>query len=359
VNRPAHRETVRPFRLLSLACFGESARAEADAPSKDPVSADLKSPPPSVGPLEVSVGLYVLNLGKINQADETFDIVGLMTTSWKDPRLGQKAIDKNVDVLGLSPNEIWLPQLTILNAATPPRQTLTQLSVTRDGTVKWVEMITTTVSADFNLRRFPFDSQTAKVIWEPLASEVRPIKLVHNPKTSGFSKDSYVTLSEWDIEKTGVTITEPKDNPGGLENWRSTFELRIKRNYGFYLFKIAFPMLLICIISWTTFWINPATSFAPQMTVGITSMLVAVTFNLTISSALPRVPYATLMDGFISVSYLFFFASLLSTVYFHTLINQEKKERAMSLSRTFRWLFPTAFVVVQGLTMLAFVLTTS
>jgi hypothetical protein len=294
------------------------------------------------------MGLYVLNLGKINQTDETFDIAGLLTTTWKDERLKFEPAVVGESVMRFKPDDIWTPELSIVNAANLQRKTPIQLSVKPDGSVKFVEFLAVTVSSDFNLRRFPFDAQTAMVIWEPLSSEVQGLELSLNPAAEGFSKDSYVTLSEWEILGVSSEIGARKAEKEDITYPRNTFKMRIKRNYGFYLFKVAFPLMLITIISWSVFWINPATGFAQQLSVGITSMLVAVTFNLTITSSMPRVPYTTLMDGFIATCYIFFFFSLLSTVYVHVLITQKKEDRAKSLVHKFRWFFPLVFVVVQA-----------
>jgi hypothetical protein len=339
---------LRPALLAALLAFaGLPKDAAARPPDKEPPRRSLKTPPNLDRPTQVSLGLYILNLGKINQSDETMDITGLLTTSWKDERLKFEPSEVGDRVMRRSPDEIWTPELTILNAANLQRKSPIQLSVKPDGTVKFIEFIAVTASCDFNLRKFPFDSQTALVIWEPLSSEVQRIELVRNPTAEGFSKDSYVTLSEWDIVGAETTISERRAELEELAFPRATFRMQIKRNYGFYLFKVAFPLLLITIISWTAFWINPNTGFVPQLNVGITSMLVAVTFNLTISSSLPRVPYSTLMDGFVSTCYVFFFASLLSTVYIHVLINTQKADRAMGLIRRLRWVFPLVFVLVQ------------
>jgi hypothetical protein len=91
------------------------------------------------------------------------------------------------------------------------------------------------------------------------------------------------------------------------------------------------------------------------MTVGMFSILTAITFNLTITNSLPRVPYATLLDGYITTCYLFFFATILSVVYIHVQINRQKGDWATSLFRKFPWLFPLAFIVTQGLVLMTFV----
>jgi hypothetical protein len=342
--------TWTALSLLALASVAASTQAQ------QPAKRSLRTPPSVDQPTRVSIGFYVLNLGKINQTDETFDIAGTVTTSWVDKRLAFSPSEAGENVVRYTPEQIWVPELTIVNSANLQRKTLIQLSVKPDGTVKLVEYIYVTVSSDFNLRRFPFDSQTAYVIWESLSSEVQPIELADNPTADGVSKDSYVGLSEWEILGVESRSTVRKAEKEDLAFPRHMFSMRLERNYAFYIFKVALPLLLICIISWTAFWINPSTAFVPQVNLGITSVLAAITFNLTISSALPRVPYATVMDGFIAICYVSFFTAILCTVYIHFMLNQQKTDRALGLLRRCRWLFPAAFVVVQAASLSMFLL---
>jgi hypothetical protein len=339
---------------LALAVLAGGSWAQAPTTPKE-WSKGMQRTPPSPGtPTEVKLGFYVLNLGKIDQINETMDLVGLVTTSWTDPRLAFDASAFGERVARPAPDQIWMPELTIINAVNLQRRTPIQLSVRPDGKVKSIELMAMTVSTDYALIRFPFDRQTALVIWEALSSEVQPIHLVDDPAADGVSRESYVTLSEWDIEDVHGAVTLRQSGHDDLSFPRHTFKMMIKRNYGFYLFKVFFPLLLITIISWTVFWINPNTAFVPQMTVGMFSILTAITFNLTITSSLPRVPYATLLDGYIATCYMFFFAMILSVVYVHVMINRQQAERAMGLIRRLRWIFPLGFIIVQGASLTTF-----
>jgi hypothetical protein len=341
--------------LLAFACLPAPARAEPPTGKETP-KRPLKAPPNVDTPTKVSLGFYALNLGKINQYDETFDVVGLLTTQWEDRRLAFDPASVGEGVVRYTADAIWVPEITILNAANVQRRSPVQLAVKPDGSVKLIEWVQATVSGSFDLHRFPFDTQSAPLIFEPLSSEVQRLELVDNPGAEGFSKESFTTLSEWDIVGTRSAIsTRTAETEDHLAFPRKTFSLDIKRNYGFYIFKVMFPLLLITVISWTAFWLNPTTAFVPQINVGITSMLVAVTFNLTITSSLPKVPYATLMDGFVATCFVFFVCSLLSTVLIHVLLAWKKETLAMGLIRKFRWAFPLAFLVVQGLVISTFV----
>jgi hypothetical protein len=344
-NPPGIRKTFLLVFLLAVGCLPRSVQAQGPAKT-------ALTPPNQDKPTQVSLGFFLLNLGKINQTEETFEISGLLTTSWIDPRLAFDAKKTGEKVKRYAPGQIWIPELTIINAAALQRKSLIQLSVQPDGAVKCVEFLTVTVSSDFNFRKFPFDSQSAMIIWEPLSFEVQPVRLAANPAAEGISQDSYVSLSEWEILNVHSTFGERKLGSGSVP--RATFEMTLKRRSGFYLFKILLPLSLISIISWTAFWLNPTTSFTSQLNLGITSILAAIMFNLTVTNSLPRVPYTTSMDAFIATCYIFFFISLLAVVYVQVLINKQHPERANRLILRFRWLFPSLFIFVQGLSFTGF-----
>ncbi len=230
-----------------------------------------------------------------------------------------------------------------------------QLSAQPDGTVTYLELVNATVSSTFDLRKFPFDSQTAMMIWEPLSSDSKGIVFKENPTATGYSKDSYVSLSEWKILGINPAVTIQKAENEDKTYPRYTFAIKLKRNYQFYIFKVFVPLLLITMISWTTFWIDPNTAFVPQMNVGITSILTAITFNFTVANSLPRVPYMTLMDAYIFICYIFFFSSIMATVVSHFwLKNHKNPELSIELLCKLRWIFPSAFILAQATAMTIF-----
>ncbi|WP_293129022.1 hypothetical protein [Microcoleus sp. bin38.metabat.b11b12b14.051] len=61
-----------------------TALQESAAKPAEIAKPSLKSPPSTDKPTEVSLGFSVLNLGRINQADETFDISGFLYAAWQD-----------------------------------------------------------------------------------------------------------------------------------------------------------------------------------------------------------------------------------------------------------------------------------
>lgn len=324
------------------------------APPETPKAA-LKTPPNADKPTEVAVGFYLTNLGRINQSDETFDVSGYLSANWQDPRLAFNPKAVGDTEIRYTPEKIWEPVLTIVNSQSAAKKGTVELTAQPDGTVNYLELINATVSSDLDLKKFPFDSQTAKVVLESLSFDERRVVLQKDPKLTGYSTDSFVSLSEWRILGFNSTVTPNKFELEGKTYSRYTFELKLKRNYQFYIFKVFIPLLLITLLSWATFWIDANAAFSTQMSVGMTSTLTAITFNFTVANALPRLSYLTLLDAYIFICYIFFFLSLMANVTVHFLLKyQEKPDFTAGLTRTFRWIFPLAFVLFQGIVITIF-----
>lgn len=332
-----------------------TAATAPTAPPLETPKAALKTPPNADKPTEVAVGFYLTNLGRINQSDETFDISGYLSATWQDRRLAfdPKAVGDRE--MRYSPEKIWEPALTIVNSQSAAKKSAVELTAQPDGTVNYLELINATVSSDLDLRKFPFDSQTAKVVLESLSSDEQRIVFKTDSKLTGYSTDSFLSLSEWQILGFNSTVNTNKFELENKSYSRYTFELKLKRNYQFYIFKVFIPLLLITLLSWANFWIDANAHFATQMSVGITSTLTAITFNFTVANALPRLSYLTLLDTYIFTCYIFFFLSIMANVTVHFLLNNHKNPDFTSgMMRKFRWMFPLAFMLFQGIVMTLF-----
>lgn len=320
----------------------------------------LKTLPNPDKPTEVAVGFYLTNLGRINQSDETVDVSGYLSANWQDKRLvfNPKAVGDTE--IRYSPEKIWEPALTIVNSQSAAKKGAVELTAQPDGKVNYLELINATVSSDLDLKKFPFDSQKAQIVLESLSSDDRRIVLQNDPNLTGYSKDSFVSLSEWQILGVNTTVTPNKFEPEGKTYSRYTFELKLKRNCQFYIFKVFIPLLLITLLSWATFWMDSNAAFSTQMSVGMTSTLTAITFNFTVANALPRLSYLTLLDAYIFICYIFFFLSIMANVTVHFLLKKyENPDFIHRMTRRFRWIFPLAFVVFQGIVMTVFLVSSN
>ncbi len=318
----------------------------------------LKSPPNVDKPTEVALGFYVLNLSHINQADETFDVTGFLYVTWKDTRLSFDPQEVGDKVVRYTPDQIWEPSLTIFNSQSLQQKGRVQLSVLPDGSVRYLELLNVTVTSSLDLQKFPFDAQTVRIIWEPLSGDAKGVVLKENPIATGYSKDTHISISEWDTLGIDTQISLKKAEKEDKVYPRYTYAIHIRRHFEFYIFKVVMPLLFITMMAWAAFWIDPVTGFAPQMNVGIFSILTSITFNFSVSNSLPKVPYLTMMDGYIYTCYFSSFAAVVATLTVHHWItnNKHNQEPALRMMRRLRYFFPFAFAIAQAIVLTTFAL---
>src|SRR5205085_10621636 len=108
---------------------------------------------------------------------------------------------------------------------------------------------------------------------------------------------SSVTLPDWTIEKWETRPLAYALTPG-LQYSGYAFEFTASRNVQHYILKVILPLVLIVIMSWAVFWIDPINA-SSQVSIAMTSMLTLIAYRFAIDSQLPLLPYMTRMDLFI------------------------------------------------------------
>jgi hypothetical protein len=150
-----------------------------------------------------------------------------------------------------------------------------------------------------------------------------------------------VTLPDWTIEKWElkpiVYALAPRHQYSGY-----AFEFTASRNVQHYLLKVILPLVLIVMMSWAVFWIDPVTSNS-QINVAVTSMLTLIAYRFAIDSQLPRLPYMTRLDVFILTSTILVFFSLIEVLVTTILDHNQQAERAKKIDRYCRVIFPVIF----------------
>ena len=124
------------------------------------------------------------------------------------------------------------------------------------------------------------------------------------------------------------------------------FEFTASRNVQHYLLKVILPLVLIVMMSWAVFWIDPVTSNS-QISIAVTSMLTLIAYRFAIDSQLPRLPYMTRLDAFILISTILVFFSLIEVLVTTILDHNQQTERAKKIDRYCRVIFPVIFVLAS------------
>src|SRR6266446_4873779 len=326
------------FRLLVLFAISIQVVRSAETPAL------IERPDADSGPTEISVGMWVVDISSIDSAQQTFTAEIAVVLRWKDPRLAHTGNG----VVRYPLEQIWHPRVGIVNETNSvSRKMPDSVEVDPDGTVTSRQRYVGAFTQPLRLRSFPFDRQTFRVQLVAVRYQSNEVMFVPDQvwirdglKGAGGISPS-VTLPDWTIEKWEVKplvyALAPRHQYSSY-----AFEFTASRNVEHYILKVILPLVLIVIMSYAVFWIDPINA-SSQVSIAMTSMLTLIAYRFAIDSQLPRLPYMTRLDVFILASTLLVFFSLIEVVATIILDNTQKKERAKKIDRYCRAIFPAIF----------------
>ncbi|XP_012508444.1 PREDICTED: glycine receptor subunit beta [Propithecus coquereli] len=231
---------------------------------------------------------------------------------WNDPRLKLPSDFRGSDALTVDPTMykcLWKPDLFFANEKSANFHDVTQenilLFIFRDGDVLVSMRLSITLSCPLDLTLFPMDTQRCKMQLESCISFALRAPLV----VCGENLISLMCL----FLKGYYTCVEV------------IFTLR--RQVGFYMMGVYAPTLLIVVLSWLSFWINPDAS-AARVPLGIFSVLSLASECTTLAAELPKVSYVKALDVWLIACLLFGFASLVEYAVVQVMLNNPKRVEA-------------------------------
>jgi len=338
---PATLRLLLVFLALALSPLTQGAtEAGAGLDCQFPDSVRHSRPDAGRGATEIRVGVYLIDIPRIDDADQSYVADIFLRYEWQDPRLANGR-----DMPCTLPAEnIWNPGVMAVNQRSVQRQMNEVVEVQPDGRVRYVQRMYGTYSLPLDLGRFPFDSQKLPVT---LVARYLPkdLKLVVDDQL--FAVAEHLSNPNWSIGSPEATSGEYKVLPG-----RSIAQLEIlfpaERRSGYYVWKLIVPMSFVVFMSWAAFWISPQ-NIAPRTGLSATSMLTLIAFRLALGSSLPPIPYLTEFDLFTVGATVLVFAALVQAVATTALWERERQVLAQRINYVSRLLFPAAFGLVLAL----------
>jgi hypothetical protein len=297
-------------------------------------------------PVKVAVGIDVVAIRQIDSAAQTFDLDFYLILRWKDPRLAS-AVHRELECdLTAGAVALWDPQPELINLRSENSRGPIHLEVSGEGAVERWTRLSGTFDAQFSLVEFPFDTQTLSVHVESSLDRERvvfePILELSGATEAG--KRWNAVMPQWNIGDLRTAESTTYWTGDDEEFSRFTLSVRAERRFGFYVWKVFVPLVLIVMLSWTAFWMS-SDHFDGQMAVSITCLLALVAFNFVIGDELPKISYLTTLDGAILIAYVFVFLAALENVVIHQLAKRDQAAKALAVERASRWLFPAAYAI--------------
>jgi hypothetical protein len=335
---------------MLLACCHPVRAASSGAPPSGVSDAanPLLNPPVTDGlRLPVAIAMRVTNISSIDEVTQRFRMVGYLISQWKDPRLSFTPRAPWEKFRTYAPGEVWYPHLDFVNGVVPHSASDVTIRAFPDGTVKYSERSSAELSNTFYLHIFPFDQQTLEILVHPTVAEDELVDLTLPLGANSMSAEPrvYSSLAQWAVRgmnATSAVVPGLSDEPVS----EVQFTIAIARRYNFYIWKVFLPLVLMVVLSWTVFWIDPA-ELSSQVQISVTTILTVIAFAFAIQANLPKVPYLTYIDVFFLISYLFVFATAIELTAVHLAGRSGHGARVRSLSKASRIALPVAYAAVN------------
>ena len=304
-------------------------------------------------PIEVQVGMKMEQISSVDQKAENFGAVVDMRMEWTDPRLAfsPDSCQCQFQTFTLGSFEKFMrdkgvndwPSFTLFNQQ-GRRDSQNQLVVVLpNGRAIYVERFSATLQApDFDFRRFPFDQQQFFI----RVRLVFPQEFFVYSELPGFSNlGQQLGEEEWIVTDFDTSV----DTHNGSS--RFSFGFEATRHLTFYFFRFFVPVLIIILVSWTTFFLK---DYGKRVDVASANLLLFIAFNFTISNDLPRLGYLTFMDTILVSTFVVTGLVVVFNVYLKRLEVSGKESIAQRVDKYMIWIYPLAYLIAFGAVTLLF-----
>jgi len=306
-------------------------------------SEELSGTRPGVGgqPLTISGTLFLLDVSKIDGADQSFTADVFLMLQWQDERLASAA----EGMRRLPLNNVWNPRVQIINQRRIWKTFPEMVDVSPDGTVVYRQRYYGQFASALDLRNFPLDRHRFGLRLVIPGYSPEEIEFVPNTEGFGEGRSPNMTVPDWSVGPFEMRTTPYAVIPGGREiaGLEGVFEAR--RHLGFYVGKAFVSVAIIVFMSWVVFWLGPE-HVGPRLSVSVTSMLTLIAYRFLLGQSLPPVSYLTRLDYFLLGATILVFVALIQVALTSATQEGDRAERAIAVNRNSRWVFPTVFALL-------------
>jgi len=202
----------------------------------------------------------------------------------------------------------------------------------------------------FDFTDYPFENQALSIQLEH--KYLNSSQLVYLSESATI--DPEATVTGWNIVNFDTIIDEHSYGDEGFSRFNS--KLTLERPFVSAFIKSVLPISVITTIALLAFFISP-NNFAQRIGLGVTTLLSATAFHLSLVNGIPPTGYLTFADRMMIGIYVLFLYNLSISVYIMRLVDKKKIEDATKFNQKALRLLPIlifAVIIVLILTHLSF-----
>ena len=284
---------------------------------------------------DVYIGLFLFDIYKIDDANQNVSVDFILTLSWSDSSI---TATQYPGLLSDS-KDIWKPRIRFANSINLESDPEDYMEMGPDGKLILKQRYFGDISLNQNFEDFPFDVQEIEI---KLLFILPPdINTLADEGSTG--QRELLTILDWDIGKGNLERSSGDFDEANFHYW--SYSLSAKRQTGYYIWKVIFPLLLVVFMSWTVFWVDPV-HIGAQLTVATTSMLTLIAYHFTLVDRIPNISYLTQLDVIIILANTFIFLALIEAIVTARLASLEKIEVARRIDNFSKLIFPGILLII-------------
>jgi nicotinic acetylcholine receptor, invertebrate len=249
--------------------------------------------------LDVRIGIAVQNIEAFDQIKEKIELNIWVRKYWKNHFISWNPLESNISQLTLSKNEIWTPDIELINAAsTPEIYTLKGgMYLYPNGEMLWSMPAVYTISCPLHLKYFPFDSQTCSIRFSSWSYDNSLLNLApYGEYITQLDVMESFSHSEWELDSYSIeTYNETRKCCPNKQFSVNQYNFKLKRYTHYYTLNMGMTISLV-IVSFIIMMVKPDNLSRTGTAVFIPLTILAL--QLTIAGKIPVVGYYTLMDIF-------------------------------------------------------------
>ncbi|KAM4652118.1 gamma-aminobutyric acid receptor subunit delta [Discoglossus pictus] len=276
---------------------------------------------PGIGgpPLNVAVDIEVTNIDHISEANMEYTMTVFLRQSWRDERLSYHHTNKTLVLDSRFVEKLWLPDTFIVNAKYAWFHDVTVenklIRLQPDGVILYSSRITSTVSCDMDLTKYPMDDQECMLDLESYGYSSEDIQYSWSDSQEQIHGLDKLELPQFTI--TSYRFTKEVMNFKSAGHFpRLSLRFQLRRNRGVYIIQSYVPSILLVAMSWVSFWISQS-AVPARVSLGITTVLTMTTLMVSARSSLPRASAIKALDVYFLICYVFVFAALVEYAFAH------------------------------------------
>ncbi|XP_022189190.1 pH-sensitive chloride channel 2 isoform X2 [Nilaparvata lugens] len=301
----------------------------------------------------VSCRIYVYFLGSIEDQNLQFTAHIVIRYRWVDSRLAHSGQD-TIEGEGMLRDKVWTPHLYLVNEHESRVMGSSRpdvlVSIQPDGTVLYSTRMKVTLLCLMNLQKFPFDSQICPLVLESWAYNtsqltlnwegLSPVTVNRRLQLTEYSLVNYWTNSSEVVYSPPESLDDKSDDLFSSFQYHGKFSgnyssltvhFQLKREVGHYIMDYFMPSILLVVVSWVSFWLDP-NAVPGRTTLGTSTMLTFITLSRNIGSSLPKVSYIKATEIWFIVCTAFIFGSLVEFAFVNTIWRRRKNVELKKVS---------------------------